>query len=113
MRPDLTPAIQRVTQLREEAARPAPRASLLDEIEDALSEGYAHALEGDEWSMATEQRLHELMTDPDVPARARSLRELASEHARFQCTVMRLRTDLAALRRDRDRLHFAGLARSA
>ncbi len=105
MHPDLAPMIQRVARLRDEAARPAPRQSLLDEIEDALSEGYGQALEGDAWSMTTEQRLYELMTDADVPARGRKLRALATEHARFQSSVLALRSDLAALRRDRDRLY--------
>lgn len=105
MRPDLTPASERVARLRDEASRPAPRASLLDEIEDALSEGYAQALEGDAWAIDTEHRLHELMTDGDVPLRGSRLRALAGEHARFEAKVHRLRRDLAALRRDRDRLY--------
>ncbi len=112
MPPDLDSMLQRVAELREESARPAPRESLLDEIEDALSAGYGQALEADAWSMHTEQRLHELITEPDVPARGRKLRVLATEHARFQRTVMELRSDLAALRRDRDRLYAGSPSRS-
>ncbi len=53
------------------------------------------------------------MTDADVPARGTRLRALGSEHARFQATVIRLRRDLAALRRDRDRLYAGATSRSA
>jgi hypothetical protein len=104
MRPDLTTVIERVAELRERAHAGAPDVRLLAEIEDTLTEGYAHALAGDAWSMRSEQRLHELISDADSPVRGRELRSLAGEHARFQNDVMSLRRELAALRHDRDRL---------
>lgn len=105
MRPDLATVIDRVAALRERAHMDAPDGRLLAEIEDTLTEGYAHALAGDAWSMRSEQRLHELISDAaDAPVRGRELRSLAGEHARFQNDVMALRRELAELRHERDRL---------
>lgn len=104
MRPDLATVIDRVVALRERTQDRAPTDRLIAEIEDVLTEGYAHALAGDAWSMQSEQRLHELISDVESPARGRELRALAGEHARFQNDVMSLRRELAELRLDRDRL---------
>jgi hypothetical protein len=101
MRPDLAPIHARVHTLRETAAGGAAGEELFDEIEDALMEGYASALDGDAWSLATEQRLHELMIDPDSSA---ELGTLAAEHARFQRELIGLRRALSELWRDRDGL---------
>jgi len=107
MRPDLATVIERVAALRQRARGHAPSERLMAEIEDTLTEGCAHALAGDAWSMRSEQRLHELISDAGSPVRGRELRSLAGEHARFQNDVMALRRELADLRNDRDRL--AGL----
>jgi hypothetical protein len=104
MRPDLATVIERVAALHERANGGVPDRRLLAEIEDTLTEGYAHALAGDAWSMHSEQRLHELISDIEAPVRGRQLRTLAGEHARFQQDVMALRRALADLRHDRDRL---------
>lgn len=96
--------IERIVSLRERVARAAGGPALLPELEDALAEGYAHALLGDAWSMRVEKRLQELLTNPDVPVRGRELRVLASDHDRFQRDLIALRRELAALRRDRDRV---------
>jgi hypothetical protein len=101
MPPDLTPISARVVRLRENSAGVAPTAELLAEIEDALMEGYACALSGDAWSLATEQRLHELMTDPNSGS---ELGALAADHASFQRQLIGLRRALSELWRDRDRL---------
>ena len=96
--------IERVAALRVQArGRTAPDA-LLAEIENTLTEGYAHALSGDAWSTRSEQRLHDLISNSDSPVRGRELRALATEHARFQNDVIALRRELAELRNDRDRL---------
>lgn len=113
MRPDLASIIERVAALR---AQPAVRAggaddALLAQIEDMLTEGYAHALDGDAWSMRSEERLHELISDSESVVRGRELRQLAAEHARFQREVVALRRELAELRHDRDRMQ--ALARSS
>lgn len=112
MHPDLVTIVGRIGALRERSARAAGAQALLLEIEDALAEGYSHALAGDAWSMRVEQRLQELLTNADVPVRGRELRMLASDHDRVQHDLIALRRELAALRRDRDRLsagsHAAG-----
>ena len=107
MHPDLARMIERVHALHEQARdRAGVDRALLEKIEDVLTEGYARALEGDAWSMSSEQRLHELIDgDGDSLVRGRELRTLAIEHARFQNEVMALRRELAELRYDRDRLH--------
>ena len=114
MRPDLATMIDRVIALRAQA-RERPLADdevLLEEIEDTLTEGYAHALAGDAWSTRSEQRLHELINDSESPVRGRELRSLAAEHGRFQREVVALRRELAELRHDRDRLRAGSHARS-
>jgi uncharacterized protein YceH (UPF0502 family) len=109
MHPDLARMIERVHALHEQARdRAGVDRALLEKIEDVLTEGYARALEGDAWSMRSEQRLHELIDgdgDGDSLVRSRELRTLATEHARFQNEVMALRRELAELRHERDRLH--------
>jgi hypothetical protein len=101
MRPDLAPIHARVHGLRETSAAAVASDALFAEIEDALMEGYACALNGDAWSLATEQRLHELMIDPESGAK---LGALATEHTRFQRELIGLRRALSELWRDRDRL---------
>jgi hypothetical protein len=101
MQPDLAPIHARVHGLRERSAHAAGSDELFAEIEDALMEGYAGALSGDAWSLATEQRLHELMTAPDA---GDELGGLAAEHARFQRQLIALRRSLSELWRDRDRM---------
>jgi hypothetical protein len=101
MRPDLAPIHARVRRLREISADGVASEELFADIEDALMEGYAGALSGDAWSLATEERLHELMTDPDSGS---ELGALAADHARFQRQLIALRRSLSDLWRDRDRL---------
>lgn len=113
MRPQLATMTERVAALRSRSADSASVDGLLDEIEDALAEGYAHALAGDAWSMASEQRLHELISDADVPVRGGELRRLAGEHAAFQRDLIELRRQLAALRHHRDGLRTAAHTTSA
>ena len=112
MRPDLATMIERVQGLR---ARTRGRAGgadepLLVQIEDVLTEGYAHALDGDAWSMRSEERLHELISDTESVVRGRELRKLSSEHARFQREIVMLRRELAELRHDRDRMRSGARA---
>jgi hypothetical protein len=95
--PDLASITQRVTRLR---ARPVVGARPDAELEDALAAGYAAALAGDAWSMRTEQRLYELMSEL-TPGAGGELRALATEHVRFQRELVALRRDLAELARAR------------
>lgn len=113
MRPQLAPMTARVAALREQWPAPAEIEAVLVEIEDALAEGYAQALAGDAWSLRSEQRLQDLISDVDAPVRGRELRTLARDHASFQLDLVDLRRELAALRRDRDRLRAATQATSA
>ena len=103
---------ERVAALRVHLRGKAPGDRLLAQIEDTLTEGYAHALSGDAWSTRSEQRLHDLISDAESPMRGRELRALANEHASFQSDVVALRRELAALRQDRDRLRAGSHARS-
>lgn len=113
MRPDLATMIGRVEVLRRQIRGRADSmdTTLLAQIEDMLTEGYAHALDGDAWSMRSEERLHELISDSGSVVRGRELRQLAAEHARFQREIVALRRELAELRHDRDRMQ--ALARSS
>lgn len=113
MRTDLMTMTERVIALRHRVRRPATSDALFAEIEDTLTEGYAHALSGDAWSMRSEQRLHELISDVESPVRGKEIRALANEHAAVQRDVIALRRELAELRQDRDRLRDCSHARSA
>jgi hypothetical protein len=109
MRPDLAPIHARVRGLRETSAGAVASDALFAEIEDALMEGYASALSGDAWSLATEERLHALMIAPDG---GEELGTLAADHARFQRQLIALRRSLSDLWRDRDRMRVqSGAAR--
>lgn len=115
MQPDLASMTERVTLLRKHCAAggPAAATALLEQIEDVLSEGYSEALAGDAWSISSENRLQQLINEPDHAFRGQRLRSLAHEHARFQRELVALRHGLAELRRDRDRLRVALRACSA
>lgn len=104
---------ERVVALRDRVRRPAASEALSAEIEETLTEGYAHALSGDAWSMRSEQRLHDIINDPDSPARGKEIRALANEHAAVQRDIFSLRRELAELRQDRDRLRTGSAARPA
>ena len=99
--------------LREQCRYSTPPETLLEQIEDVLSEGYGQALAGDAWSISREERLQQLLSDADVPFRARHLRLLAAEHADFQRDLVALRRELAELRSDRERLCVGPRLRSA
>lgn len=109
MQPDLASMTERVTLLRRHCAvgGRAAATALLEQIEDVLSEGYGEALAGDAWSISTENRLEQLIKEPDQAFRGQRLRSLAHEHARFQRELVALRRALAELRCDRDRLRVA------
>ncbi len=101
-----------VAQLREVSEASSATETLLAQIEDRLTEGYAWALTGDAWSMRTEQRLHELRSDTLVIGDDRDRRGLAHEHIRFRRDLAALRRELAALRRELDRLRADWRVRS-
>ena len=104
MSPDLATMTGHVAALREVSAGSTATETLLAQIEDRLTEGYAWALNADAWSMRTEQRLHELGNDTLVVVDDCDYRGLAHEHVLFRRELSALRRELAALRRERDRL---------
>lgn len=104
MPPDLATITERVARLRDLAASRTMRGALLAEIADALSEGYASALEGDAWTIGAERRARELIDDADTVAAGRALRALATECTGFQRELATLRRELAELHRRHDRL---------
>jgi hypothetical protein len=103
MRPDIDTALQRVSAVRARVADLGDRVSV-QEIEDELCDGYAQALEGDAWLTHADDQLHAIILDIASPVRGRRLRVLAAEHGEFQRSVIALRRELAALRREHDRL---------
>ncbi len=112
MHSDVEAATQRVIATRARVVGLRADGVLRQEVEDELCAGYAHALAGDAWLADSERRLHELIDDVSLPVRGRELRALAAEHAKFQRSVIELRRELAALRREYDRLRAgAGASR--
>ena len=81
-------AIARVRSTSEQLAGLPARDVAIQEIEDALCEGYAEALAGDAWLTDNERRLHELIDDASLAARGRELRrelaELRRQHDRVR-----------------------------
>lgn len=110
MCPDVQLAIARVRSTSERLAGLPARDVAIQEIEDALCEGYAEALAGDAWLTDNERRLHELIDDASLAVRGRELRLLARAHAEFQCGVIELRRELAELRRQHDRVRSGSRA---
>jgi hypothetical protein len=105
--------IDRVARLCDGLAGRRPSSALMAEIDDVLAEGYARALNGDAWSIRTEERLHELISDPEVPVRGRHLRAVATDHAGFQRELIELRRRLAELGGERERLRDGSKSPSA
>ena len=81
------------------ARRASSNPTLLDEIEDLLSQGYAEALSGEARMVALEERLDEILDTGDE-SRARELRLVVREHRDVEGTVARLRRALAELHGD-------------
>ncbi|MFP5364139.1 MAG: hypothetical protein ACLGI5_15580 [Thermoleophilia bacterium] len=104
MRPDVETATDRVAAARARLARTSEPDRLADQIEDALSEGYAQALAGDAWVSAAERHLHEMIGDPTIDLRGRDIRALVREHRDLQRRIVELRCELESLRREHDRM---------
>ena len=104
MSPDLTTMLERVMRLREELAARRPTPALLAEIEDVLTEGYAHALDGDAWSTRTEERLLNSFRGSNTRVCARDQQAVMAERSGVQRELVELRRELTELWRERDRL---------
>jgi len=101
---DVENATKLVIAARARVARLPPGVVAVGEIDDALTQGYAQALEGDAWLMRAEERLHELIDDASAPTRGRELRTIARDHDDYQRSVIELRRELEALRLERTRM---------
>jgi predicted nucleic acid-binding Zn-ribbon protein len=112
MRVDIDAAIERVAAIRTRLAQPAQAAVPLDEIEDALSEGYAQALACDAWLIRADQRVRELIDDTSRTVSGRELRALTGEHGDVQRELVALRRELAALRDEHERLRLLARTRA-
>lgn len=104
MRPDLHAATASVTALRARLARAPHAEAHLAEIHDALSTGYAQGLAADAWLADTDNRLHELIDDAPIAARARELRILSRDHSLCRTELTALREELAELHGEYDDL---------
>ncbi len=113
MSPDLIALIARISQLREDLASRSATRELMADIDDVLTEGYARALTGEAWSTRTEERLHELIADPEAHVRVGELRAIAADHAAFQRNLIELRRALTLLWHARDELNAGARRLSA
>ena len=89
---EFTDLERRLEELAQRAAGPDADAVLLAELENLLSEGYAHALAGDARRRRLDERLEELIARLDEPGVAPEVRRLTLERR----TVDRAREDLRA-----------------
>jgi hypothetical protein len=103
MRPDVDSATERVIALRTRLAEPHAAGPALQTIEDELCVGYVCALQADAWLSGVEERLQASFEERSLDARGQ-VRAVAAEHAKLQRGVIALRRELAALRREHDRL---------
>jgi hypothetical protein len=67
------------------------------EVEDLLTEGYAHALAGEAQSRRLERRLAELLPDLEEPSVAKEVRRLALQRRTVDHAVADLRARLRGL----------------
>lgn len=96
--PELPQITLRIARLCERVRASPGRPSLLCEVEDALCDGYAHALAGDAWSMRAQARMLELIGAAHAPGGATGLHALAREHFEFEAHLTALRVQLSALK---------------
>jgi chromosome segregation ATPase len=93
---DLAQLQSRIEALSARLQRTSGGAGTLEEIEDALSRGYAAALRGEAHLVKLEEQLNDLLDSGDE-TRALELRLLVREHSSIERSVSRLRSALAAM----------------
>lgn len=114
MRREVETATERVIAIRARIAGLPDDDAVIREIEDALCEGYAHALAGEAWLAESERQLHALIDDDTHPPdRGRDLRALAGERSDVEREVIALRRELEALRGEHHRMRSHAAASSA
>jgi hypothetical protein len=94
--PDHDNLLERVDRLSARAQHPCVEPEIVGEMNDLLSEGFAHALKEEARLDELEQRLADVLSDVS-PHRARELRRITVESRATQRGVNRLRTRLALL----------------
>jgi hypothetical protein len=103
MRPDVEAATRRVRQMRTRAGGFPPGGTFAHEVENALGNGYAVALEGDAWLMGAERALEAMIEDTSRAASAKEIRARLHDLRRFKGKLAALRDELAALRGEHER----------
>jgi hypothetical protein len=98
MRPDVETAARRVAETRARLARLPAGQVVTQEVEDALGDGYALALEGDAWLMHADERFEALIDGPSETVSGREVRALRHERQTFTRDLAALRAELALLR---------------
>jgi biotin synthase-related radical SAM superfamily protein len=89
----------RIAALRAEAEHGGRGPEMVETIEVALSDGYAHALAGEAQLMRLENDLQRVM-DAAEPGRAEEVGRIVREHRSIERSVARLREALAAMHDD-------------
>lgn len=111
MRPNIESVTAHIAAIRA-GLLDAPDRMPLQEVEDALCDGYTLALTADAWLTERSERMQKLLDDSSATVRGRELRELAGESAHVRRSVVDLRDELETLRHERDRLLAHVQARS-
>jgi hypothetical protein len=86
----------RIDRLCALASRPEADRALVDELNDALSEGYAHVLATEQQVVEVEEHIVDLVLEGDE-ARSRELAVLDAKRRGLTCRAQRLRDDLARM----------------
>jgi hypothetical protein len=105
MRPDVETATRRVADTRARLTDLTDSQVTAQEIEVALGDGYAVALEGDAWIMHADQRFAELVRHPSGTVSGRDVRTFGRELRAFAEDVAALRHELALLHETQQRRH--------
>ena len=95
---DLAPLLERITSLLKNRSAD-PGKSLVTEMEDTLTDGYARALELESERLRLERRIGQLAHRVDGPKDADELRALAARLRDVDIELDRLRGQLGALQR--------------
>ena len=103
MRPNIESVTAHITAIRVRL-QDAPDRMALEEVEDALCDGYTLALTADAWLTERSERMQELLDDSSTAVRGHELREMAGDSAHVRRSVIDLRDELETLRHERDRL---------
>jgi hypothetical protein len=88
---------ERINSLSRRAAHPGADAALIAQLDALLSEGYAHALDGDARGRRLDEQITQLI-DLNQPGAATEVRRLALERRSLERAIADLRSRLAVVR---------------